>query len=174
MGKLKTSVCFITITCLYWTPILSNDSYKEIVISSLKFLIRSKRITLYGFVLMPDHMHLLWKVNPDIEEADLQRDFLKFTAQQILKDLRNNDQLKLESLFVGDCDRKYQVWERNSLSVPIWSDHVLWQKLNYIHRNPVAAQLCDNPGAYKYSSFNYYQCRKAEWDFLTHVKVLLK
>jgi hypothetical protein len=49
---------------------------------------------------------------------DVQRDFLKYTGQQILKHLRNEKSLLLHALRVDAKDRKYQVWERNSLGIP--------------------------------------------------------
>ena len=38
---------------------------------------------------------------------------------------------------VGLSDRKYQFWQRNSLSIDLWTDYVFMQKLEYIHNNPV-------------------------------------
>ena len=39
-------------------------------------------------------------------------------------------------------DRKYQFWERNPLSVEIWSEKVFLETLKYIHENPVRAGIC--------------------------------
>jgi putative transposase len=67
-------------------------------------------------------------------------------------------------------DRKYQVWQRNSLGIPLWSDKVIWQKLEYIHYNPVSAGLCLRPEDYKYSSARFYADRGYNaWGFLVHV-----
>jgi putative transposase len=74
----------------------------------------------------------------------------------------------LGELLVQAKDRKYQVWERNSLGIPIWSEQVLWQKLEYIHRNPVAAGLCKYPEEFKYSSAGFYYQSEKYWDFLVH------
>ena len=56
----------------------------------------------------------------------------------IIKDLRNNHQV-LEIFKVKASDRKYQIWERNPLSVSLWSQPVFKQKVDYIHLNPVVA-----------------------------------
>jgi putative transposase len=42
---------------------------------------------IYGFVLMPNLIHLLGKLSEGIKASDLQRDFLKYTSQQIQFDL---------------------------------------------------------------------------------------
>lgn len=72
------------------------------------------------------------------------------------------------NLHVNARDRKYQIWERNPLRVPIWSDKVLRQKLGYIHNNPVRAGLCKHPEDHKYSSASFYYRRDQSWKFLIH------
>ena len=138
---------FVTVTCLNWVPVLAQKVHKEIVINSLRFLVKENRITVSGFVLMDTHFHLIWQVMGEHKREDVQRDFLKFTSQQILMHLRNNNSPLLNELQVEAKDRKFQVWERNSLSVELYSDKVA-QKLEYIHQNPVEAGLCSLPEDY--------------------------
>lgn len=97
------------------------------------------------------------------------REFLKFTAQQIKKDLQEYHPNILTAFRVTG-DRKYQVWERNSLSIDIWSEEVFKQKLRYLHENPVRAGLCEFPEEYKYSSAILYKTGIDSWGFLTHYK----
>ena len=159
---------FITITCLNWIPLLKEDRFKDIIIESLSFLSRSNRVSVYAFVIMSNHMHLIWQIMGENERQDVQRDFLKFTGQQILKILRNEKSPLQDELLVNAKDRKFQVWERNSLSIPLWSDRVMSQKLDYIHNNPVKAQLCRCPEDYKYSSASFYLIGVTRWNFLIH------
>ena len=143
---------FLTVTCLEWTHVLKDDRFKNIVIDSLRFLTIEDRIRVYGFVIMPACRQMLG----DHKRDDVQRDFLKFTSQQILKVLRNEKSDLQEKLLVQSKDRKYQVWERNSLGTQLWSPEVFWQKLDYlpvrqagIHYNPVKANLCECPEDYR-------------------------
>ena len=159
---------FTTVTCLEWKPVLHEDRFKDIIIGSLSFLTKSKRVTVYAFVIMSNHFHMIWQMAGDHKREDVQRDFLKFTGQQILKILRNENSPMQDELLVHAKDRKRQVWERNSLSIALWSDAVIWQKLDYIHANPVKAGLCEHPEDYKYSSAGYYCKGDKRWDFLTH------
>ena len=86
----------------------------------------------------------------------------------IIKDLRNNHKEVLEKFLVKATDRKYQIWERNALSVSLWTKAVFKQKLDYIHANPVVAGLCRFPEEFKYSSAIFYESGNTEWNFLTH------
>ena len=159
---------FLTVTCLEWTHVLKEDRFKDIVIDSLRFLCKEERIQVFGFVIMSNHFHLIWQMMGDHKRKDVQRDFLKFTGQQILKILRNENSDLQDKLLVQAKDRKYQVWERNSLGIPLWSHEVFWQKLEYIHYNPVKAGLCEYPEDYKYSSARFYLKNEKDWDFLVH------
>ena len=164
----KEQAEFLTVTCLEWMRVLEEDRFKDIVIDSLRFLSKEERIRVYGFVMMSNHFHLIWQMLGDHKRDDVQRDLLKFTSQQILKILRNEKSDMQEKLLVQTKDRKYQVWERNSLGVPLWSPEIFWQKLEYIHHNPVKAGLCEYPEDYKYSSARFYLKNEKNWEFLVH------
>jgi len=165
---LKSHPEFITVTCLNWKPILMEDRFKNIIIDSLSYLSGAKRVSVYAFVIMSNHFHLIWQMIGDHKKEDVQRDLLKFTGQQILKHLRNEKSELQNELLVQAKDRKYQVWERNSLSIPLWSKDVFLQKLEYVHHNPVRAGLCQYPEDYTYSSAKFYIKNEKDWDFLVH------
>ncbi len=52
---------FFTTTVLDWKPLLSDDKAKEILIDSLRFLVKGKRIKLTAFILMNTHIHDMWQ-----------------------------------------------------------------------------------------------------------------
>ena len=141
---------------------------QDIIIESLNYLTASGRVYVYGFVIMSNHFHLIWQMVGDHPRSDVQRDFLKYTSQQILKTMRRQQSELLKDLLVNAKDRTYQVWERNSLGVPLWTSEVFRQKLEYIHNNPVRAGLCKLPEDYKYSSARFYEKNEKDWVFLTH------
>jgi len=159
---------FITITCLNWLPVLRPKDHKDIIIESLRFLVQAERVKVSCFVVMENHFHLIWQVMGDHTREDVQRDFLRFTAQQILKNLRNNKSQMLSDLLVQSKDRKYQVWERNSLSIELRNPMVYNQKLEYVHANPVNAGLCEFPEEYEYSTARFYELNERNWDFVSH------
>ena len=159
---------FFTATILEWKPLLKQEKYKEIITNSLSFLVNEKRVEVYGFVIMSNHIHLIWRIMNGHQLAEVQQSFMKFTAQKIIKDLKSNHPQVLAHFYVGASDRKCQIWERNSLSIELHSNAVLLQKLYYIHNNPVKAGLCLQPEAYHYSSASLYLNQINVWNFLTH------
>jgi putative transposase len=94
---------------------------------------------------MDNHIHVIWQLHAGRKRQDVQRDFLQYTAQQIKKDMLKNHSDQLEDYIVDAKDRKYQFWERNPLTVEIWSEKILLQKLKYMHENPVRAGVCNSP-----------------------------
>ena len=71
---------FFTATNLYWKKLLEPDKYKDIIIDSMKFLVVEKRVIVYGFVIIPNHIHLLWHLHAGKIREDVQRDFLRHSS----------------------------------------------------------------------------------------------
>ena len=159
---------FFTATVLNWKHILNPDKYKNIIIESFKFLVNKNRVRIFAFVIMPNHYHTVWRINENLEKSDFQRDSMKFTGQTILRDLKSYHKEIHNSMYVGAKDRKYQFWERNPLSVPLYSQKVVEQKINYIHGNPIKPKwnFAAEPQDYKYSSAGFYYTGKDEFGFL--------
>lgn len=161
---------FITVTNLNWLPVLENDYHKQILLEALAYRVALKQVTIYAFIIMPNHFHAIWQLHDGIKKDVFQRDLLKFTARSILKFMQMNEDTLIEKLKVNDADREYQVWERNSLSIDIYSENFLKQKLDYIHANPIRSkwQLATLPEEYKFSSALFYETGKNDFGFLHH------
>ena len=161
---------FFTATILEWKHLLHNDSFKEIIINSLLFLKKEGSIVVYAFVIMPNHIHLIWQIQDGFKLDKIQMCFLKFTAQQMKFLLLQTDKSKLEKYRVNAKDREYQFWERNSLSVDLWSPDVFMQKLDYIHNNPLQEKwrLVEFAEDYKYSSAKFYETGEDEFGLECH------
>ena len=99
---------FFTATNLEWKPLLQSDIYKDIIIDSLKFLVEKKRVQVYAFVIMNNHLHLIWQMTAGHTPDAVQRDFLKFTGQQMKFDLQKTSLSYLAEFKVDSKDREYQ------------------------------------------------------------------
>lgn len=107
---------------------------------------------------------------PDNDPVAVQRDFLKYTAQRIQKDLQRNHPDELTLYKVDAKDREYQFWKRNALSTELRTHAVFMQKLEYVHWNPVKTCICKLPEDYKYSSALFYETGIDNWGVLTHYR----
>lgn len=160
---------FFTATILQWKPLLKEDHFKDVIIDSLRHLKNEGSIKIYGFVIMPNHMHLIWQIQDGYKRENVQLRLLKFTGQQMKFRMQDSNDHQLENYRVNARDRQYQFWERNSLSIDLWTPAVFMQKLDYIHNNPLQHkwQLCELPEDYKYSSAGFYATGMDEFDLIT-------
>jgi putative transposase len=148
--------------------LLADDTHKDIIINSLQFLVKEKRIILNAFVIMSNHMHLIWQPTFAFTPSDIQASLMKQTAKQLKLALGKNNAPALEDFKVNKYDRNYQIWKRDSLSIELRTHAVYLQKLEYIHYNPVKAGLCINPEDYYYSSARFYATGIDSFGMLTH------
>ena len=123
---------FYTATINNWQHLLANDKHKDIIVDSLKFLVTEKRIELNAFVIMSNHIHLIWQAMFGFSPSDIQASFMKYTAQQLKRSLTKNNAEALASFKVTKHNRDYRFWKREPLgielitptgsSVPVYND----------------------------------------------------
>ena len=159
---------YFTATIHNWLPVLAPNKYKNIIVESLQYLTREKRIQLNAFVLMSNHIHLIWQPMAGDSLSSIQLSFMKFTAQQIKFNLIDDNSPLLLDCLVNKKDRQYQIWKRKPLSVELHSANVFMQKLKYIHNNPVNAGLCQYAEHYHFSSALFYEKGIDNFGMLTH------
>jgi REP element-mobilizing transposase RayT len=92
---------------------------------------------------MPNHIHLIWHIQPGHKRENVQRDFLKYTAHKIKFDLLENDKEWLQQFKVDAKDRRYpRLTERagdlgkKSLSTGLYNHKAFLQKVEYIPARP--------------------------------------
>jgi REP element-mobilizing transposase RayT len=158
---------FTTATVLNFYPLFITSKTVNAILSALDFLTQNNRAVVYSFVIMPNHLHLIWQVLEPYALTQVQHSLLSFSAKRILNSLKEREP-EIDILFIVDkSDRNYQVWQRNALSIPIYYNAVLKQKLNYIHLNPVRAGLVKDAEDFTLSSYKSYIQGYSEFSFLT-------
>ncbi|MES2446059.1 MAG: transposase [Bacteroidota bacterium] len=161
---------FLTATILNWQHLLVEE-FKQIIIDAMRWLVQEKRCKIYGFVIMPNHIHLLWKIEDGFERIDVQGALLSFTAHEFKRKLKNNA-LELAKFKVNLIDRSCQFWQRDCVVKECWGEQFFEQKLDYTHNNPVQSHwnLSDTPENYYWSSASFYETGVSPFEFLTHYK----
>ncbi len=116
---------FFTATIYEWQQVLADDLYKNIIIDSLQFLVTKKRIELNAFVIMNNHIHLIWQPMNDFTPSTIHASFMKYTAQQIKRSLIKDNSDMLAGFKVNKYDREYQIWKREPLNIELMTESVL-------------------------------------------------
>ena len=162
-------IYFFTATIHNWLPLLQEDNNQQMIINYLKKLSDEGMITVFAFVLMPNHIHFIWRQNKLNGKETPQGSFLKYTAHEFLKKLKIRSQSKMYEVTVAN--KKHELWRRDSLSVEIYSRSVAKQKLQYIHFNPVSGKwkISKDDLDYHYSSARFYETGLDEFGFLINL-----
>jgi len=169
----KGEVYFWTATINGWKHLLADDRYKDVIINSWQYLTDHNKIDVFAFVIMPNHLHTIWRVNEPFRwlsggKESPQGSFLKYTAHCFQDMLRLKSPGHLADFRVHAANKKYEFWQRDSMAFPLYTRKVAFQKLKYIHSNPLAEhwQLVANPCDYNYSSARYYELNEKSFTFL--------
>ena len=171
LGKLY----FWTATINNWNKLLEEDELKKVIISSLKYLVANKKIEIYAFVIMPNHVHFIWQLMKMNGKEKPHTSFLKYTAHIFQNYLQVNKPDLLKLYLVEAANKKYEFWQRDSLAFELLKKQTLKQKIDYVHYNPVMGRwnLCKEPHDYYYSSASFYEKEIDNFGFLKHIGAIL-
>ena len=165
-------IYFWTATINSWRRILQSDHFKDEIVGSLKVLSDRRKIDVFGFVIMPNHMHLIWRILEPNGKERPQGSLLKFTAHQFKKMLINEAGYGVLHPYLVDAHNKlYEFWQPDPLAIPLYTRAIAFQKLTYTHHNPLAERwkLALTTEEYKYSSAKYYTTGIDDFGFLRNL-----
>lgn len=154
---------FITATVVDWIDVFTRKTYRDTVIECFDYCIKHKAMVLYGYVIMSNHIHLIVQ-SSDGNLSDLIRDFKKFIATKILKQIQSEPESRREWMLERfklateshSRNKNYQFWQYGNHPEEIYSNKFMWSKLDYIHLNPVRAGIVEKASQYIYSSASNY------------------
>ncbi len=132
---------FVTFSCYHRLPNLGNHRLCDEFLAALESARKICQVRVYGFVLMPEHVHLLVS---EPQRGTL-AEFIRFVKLSSAKRVPHPEGGQREPFW----QKRY--YDRNIRS---YSDFV--EKLRYIHRNPVNRGLCLSPVQWVWSSFRHY------------------
>ncbi len=149
---------FMTDTVVAWLPAFSYPDYASIVIDSWRFLQNERAVDILAWVMLENHIHWI-AVGPELSRRV--GEFKSFTATSILKKMQiNGAKTLLQELrfykLKHKVDQLHQLWQEGSHPQIIESDKVMWQKIEYIHNNPLRRGFVDDPIHWRYSSARNY------------------
>ena len=151
---------FVTFCCYHRHRLFTADASCRIFESALERVRRSYRLYVYGYVVMPDHVHLLLS-EPQLESSPLKPKpglngppvLLSEPRQDTLADALKSLKQGVSRRLIGDAEH---FWQKRYYDFNIRDYPQFVEKLRYIHRNPVKQGLCERPEDWRWSSFHHY------------------
>ena len=145
--NLPGALHYVTGNFISRLPVFSETACCKAFLTELQTLNQNWPSRLIAYVLMPDHFHLI--SNPrDGRIVEFLRELKSHAAKAIVQ---ASKQFRFPKTEEG-----HQVWQESFKAVPLWSSFMIWQKINYIHRNPVKAGLVKSAKDYHWSSFSSF------------------
>jgi putative transposase len=141
-------------------PVFTQDKSCELFIEALKETRTRLPLKLIGYVIMPDHVHMI--MNPLCCDISKVMNFLQSASARKIIDwlLDSGFARSLKKLQLARPQKRghiYSVWQKGFSAVDLWTPRFIRQKLHYIHMNPVRAGLCKHPAEWKWSSYRAYR-----------------
>ena len=99
---------FWTATINNWFRLLEEDVYKDIAVSSLEYLSHAGKIDVFAFTIMPNHIHLIWRINDMNGKETAQASFLKYTAHEFKKLIKKREPEKLAAYAINAHNKKHE------------------------------------------------------------------
>lgn len=161
---------FISFACFNWIPLFEITQSYDIVYKWIKLIRDKYDVQTHAFVIMPNHVHIIVRT-PDIG-VDLNRimsNGKRFMAYELVERLKlANNSIILDRLTSACTDREkakgqlHRAFEPSFDAKPIFTTAFLYQKIDYIHHNPVSGKwgLCADFTAYPHSSAAFYYLGK--------------
>ena len=151
---------FITSSCYQRQPLLRSRCHRDLFLRVLEQVRRRYRFVLVGYVVMPEHIHLLLsepeRGNPSVVMQALKQGF----ARRLLGRLRQRQSIRQASLWDAALGEGH-IWQRRFYDFVVWSERKRVEKLRYMHRNPVKRGLVLASEQWRWSSYRYYACGEA-------------
>jgi REP element-mobilizing transposase RayT len=153
---------FISFAVVYWIDLFIRKEYKDIAIESWKHCQQNKDLEIYGWCIMTSHVHMIIgsrgrKLDKIVGEM---KSFTSKSLRSAITAHHGHGESRKEWMLwmVGRAGKKngnnkdWQLWQQHNKPLEILGEDMFYQKLDYIHRNPVEAGFVENEEDYLYSS----------------------
>jgi putative transposase len=137
---------FITWSCYRRQPLLDTPVRRDLLLEILEDARRKYRFVVQGYVVMPEHVHLLM-TEPELGDPSV---VMKVVKQRFARQVKEQERPTEPG--------RDMVWQKRFYDFNVWSERKRIEKLRYIHRNPVKRGLVEEPEQWKWSSFRAYFC----------------
>lgn len=143
---------FITCSCYRRQAFLNTGKRRDLFLKILEEARRKYRFVVHGYVLMPEHFHLLI-TEPERGDPSVVMKVVKQRFARRFNQTRRRPAAAQMALWDSHPER---VWQKRFYDFNVWSERKHMEKLRYMHRNPIKRGLVERPEQWRWSSFRSY------------------
>jgi REP element-mobilizing transposase RayT len=169
--KEQEGLYYLTFQIVHWVDIFTRKDCRNIILESIRYCQANKGLTLFAWVIMSNHVHLLAQSQIN-DMSGFIRDFKKYTSKRLIEFIQNEHESRRDwmlNIFRYEANKtkrnkEFQVWTHENHCIQVYTDAFIREKLDYIHYNPVRAEIVEQPEHYIYSSAKNYAGEKGLLD----------
>jgi REP element-mobilizing transposase RayT len=170
---------FVSFAVVDWLDVFTRNEYKDILLSSLSFCQEKKQMEIYAWCIMSNHVHLIFRSQGSEPPENILGSFKRYTSNSLVKAIKQNTKESRKEVLLTAFKQNasktsnvhnYQFWRHDNKPIELWSRKVIFQKIRYIHNNPVEQGFVFRPEDYVYSSAVDYSGEKGLLDGVVVVK----
>jgi len=145
---------FITCSCYRRLPFLRTARSRDRFLSILEQTRERYRFVVVGYVVMPEHIHLLIS-EPEIGSPSTVMQVVKQRTARALLPKKRRPDARQRRLF-ADATLRTPFWQARFYDFNVWTTKKRVEKLRYMHRNPAKRGLVSSPEQWPWSSYRFY------------------
>jgi putative transposase len=135
-------------------PFLRTEGSRDTFLATLEQTRERYRFVVVGYVVMPEHIHLLL-TEPEVGTSSTVMQVLKQRTARALLPKRKRRDPRERGLF-RDEPKGRAFWQARSYDFNVWTTKKRVEKLRYMHRNPVKQGLVGAPEEWRWSGYRFY------------------
>lgn len=148
---------FITFSCYHRLQLLNSDETVIPFLEALENHRKKDNFHVLGYVVMPDHIHLVLCPLQKIALGSVIGEIKKQSFYKILSTWKKQNKPILKRMTVSGRGRQqYAFWQPRGYDHNCRTSEFVREKINYCHMNPVKAGLVTDPGDWSWSSYKWY------------------
>ncbi len=152
---------FITFCTHKRIPVLTNTSFRKVIVKCLEKVRESYELRLLGYVIMPEHVHLVVVPPKELKLGPVIGELKHISAKRIheLLHAKNGDLIK-RLIVTRNGRQQFALWQRRCFDHNCRSDESVWVKIEYCHNNPVTRELVARAEDWPWSSCGWYKGKR--------------
>ena len=159
---------FISFSVVYWIDLFVRNAFREIMLDSWKYCQEQIDLEIYGWCIMTSNVHMIVG-SKGKGLSEIVGQMKSYTSTKLRESISEHSGESRKEWMVwmmkragtkNGNNKDWQLWQQDNKPLEILDEKMFFQKLNYIHRNPVEAGFVENEEDYVYSSANDFYNKK--------------
>ncbi|RYY56012.1 MAG: hypothetical protein EOO09_08265 [Chitinophagaceae bacterium] len=157
---------FLTLSTVDCIDVFIRPVYKQVVVHTLNHFIEQKKLNVYAWCLMTNHLQLIVDTDDGSSLTAIEKEYKHFTTEKILEAIDAEPEVRRSWMlwhFKNFRDQlvgpdKLQIWQAVSdcSAIPSLNEDLMLEHFEHIHQGPVRERIVDSPVEYRYSSARDY------------------